>query len=95
MILKDNEYKIKLLVESILRFLRALKSKDFTLTAKQFYKIFVFRESYSCKWKDFQKGLHSIVEYGFLTPVKDSDNTFYQLNLTRFKIAQYLEKYDY
>ena len=80
---KDNEKGIS---DAILRFIKSLRYKEFLLTSKQFYKIFVFMAKLSCTRKEFIKGLSILVKDGFLRETSEAEIIYFEINHTRFKM---------
>ena len=70
----------------ILNFFNSLKTKDFLLTAKQIYKIFIFMERYPCTRKEFLSALISLAQEGYLRKIEREGIEYYKLNLIRFSM---------
>ena len=87
-ILNERYCKIDPIKNDILNFFKSLRTKDFLLTSKQLYKIFIFMERYSCARKDFLNALLSLEEEGFLRRILKEKQVFYKLNLVRFKMEK-------
>ena len=87
--------KIHNLNHFLMNFLLALETKDFSLTDKQLYHIFVYKENYKCKRKEFLKVLLSLVKEGFVRRLKRKDIVYYEFNKTRYEMEQVLRKMQY
>ena len=83
--------KVDPIRNAILNFFRTLRAKDFLLSSKQLYKVFIFMERYSCTRKDFLNALLTLEEEGFLRRIIKEKEILYELNLTRFKMEKIRE----
>ena len=87
-IINQRYCKVDPLKNMVLNFFKTLRTKDFLLTSKQLYKVFIFMERYSCNRKDFLNALLSLVEEGFLRRILKEKKILYELNLIRFKMEK-------
>ena len=79
----------------LVEFFLALETKDFTLTAKQLFQVFLFKKQYKCKKKDFFKALISLVKDGLVRSRQDGKTSYYEFNKTRYEMERVLRKMEY
>jgi len=86
-----NQKNSQSLKTSILNFFHTLKTKDFLLTSKQLFQLFLFKENRLCRKKEFLRTLLSLVEDGFLRSIREEGNkNLFELNKTRFEMEKIL-----